>query len=906
MATEPKSSACFARCLGSFAAVLLLLVIVISALFWRNYLPGHTLFSNDGPLGTLMSESHSMPGMFSGGWQDLNSIGFREGGAWPNVSYGLLWLLGPVGYSKFYAPIALLILGLGAWAFFRHLGLAPLACVLGGVAAALNSGFFSAACWGVAAHPITIGMNFLALAALCDTRSPWRWLKVVLAGLAVGMGVAEGADIGAIFSIFVAIFCIYQAWIQPGPRGSNVGTGVLRVSVVALFAAFLAAQSMLVLVSTQIKGVAGAQQDTQSKEQRWDWATQWSLPKREALGLIVPGLFGYRMDTPQGLPESMKEAYSGGVYWGAAGRDPNWDRYFASGSQGQPPQGFLRFTGGGNYTGILVVLIAVWAAAQALRRNNSVYSLETRRWIWFWSGVAVASLLLAFGKYAPFYQFLYMLPYFSTIRNPAKFTHVFNWAMVILFAYGLNGVWRRYLAEVTPTVTLGRWWQTAKGFDRRWTVISVLAVGASALTWLIYASSSDALVRYLQQVQFDQSLAETISKFSIMAVAWFVVFLAIAVGLLTIILSGKLNGPRAKWGGVLLGLFLVVDLGRANLPWIISWDYANKYATNPILDKLREKPFKQRVAILPGWIGSAVQAPAELGLVEQMYRIEWAQHHFLYYNIQSLDIVQMPRMPEDLMAFESALQPKSMSEVSKLVARRWELTNTRYLIGAAGFVPFLNQQIDPGRNRFRIAEQFEIGPRPGVTRPNRLEDLTAISSTNGNYALIEFTGALPRAKLYSKWQSVTNDQSALQTLTSPSFDPHQVVLVSDVIPPGTNQVNATNGVDGIDFVSYSPKKVLLKAEAKLPSVLLLNDRFDPNWRVLINGKPETLLRCNYIMRGVYLPAGSHSVEFRFEPPVRGLYVSLSAVILGCIIAGVLLVLPNRTDHEGKLSPQSGV
>src|SRR5262249_8032080 len=139
-----------------FRQILLLLFLVISALFARSYLPGYTVFSNDGPLGVLMSQCHHMPEWFTGTWQDLNSVGVREGGGWPSVTYVLLLLLGPIGYAKFYAPIALLILGLGAWFFFRKLGLSPVACVLGGLAATLNSGFLSAACWGVAAHPIAI------------------------------------------------------------------------------------------------------------------------------------------------------------------------------------------------------------------------------------------------------------------------------------------------------------------------------------------------------------------------------------------------------------------------------------------------------------------------------------------------------------------------------------------------------------------------------------------------------------------------------------------------------------------------------------------------------------------------------------------------------------------------------
>ena len=51
-------------------------------------------------------------------------------------------------------------------------------------------------------------------------------------------------------------------------------------------------------------------------------------------------------------------------------------------------------------------------------------------------------------------------------------------------------------------------------------------------------------------------------------------------------------------GGILLGLLLVADLGRANVPWVITWNWVQKYATNPVIDFLREKPYEHRVAVL--------------------------------------------------------------------------------------------------------------------------------------------------------------------------------------------------------------------------------------------------------------------------------------------------------------------
>jgi hypothetical protein len=397
----------------------------------------------------------------------------------------------------------------------------------------------------------------------------------------------------------------------------------------------------------------------------------------------------------------------------------------------------------------------------------------------------------------------------------------------------------------------------------------------------------------------------------------------------TLVLSGAFAGTRARWASVALGLFLVVDLGRANLPWIVTWDYEQKYASNPIIDKLRDKPYEHRVAVLPRYFSDpnflqAFRLPNQWAELEQylgqLYSIEWAQHHFLYYNVQSLDLIQMPRYPEDLLAFESALQPRTMADMSRVIVRRWELTNTRYLLGAAVFLDLLNQGFDPGHQRFRIAERFNILPKPGIVHPTKLTELTAVPVTNGNFALFEFTGALPRAKLYSNWQMAIEDQAAvnelrtntlsaadaevlkqgatndfltLQKLTSPSFDPEKTVLLSEPLSARANAAASNQPPGKVEFASYEPKDIVLKAEASAPSVLLLNDRYDPNWKVTVDGKPEKLLRCNYLMRGVYLPAGSHQVQFVFQPPMRMFYVSLIAVVTGLLLCGLLLVVKER-------------
>lgn len=875
--------------IAGFATLCAVVVLVLGLLFIGGFLPGRTVFSNDGPLGAISARATQLPSGYFGYWQDLNWLGVPGPSAPPDITQVVTTVVGKLWFSKIYAPFSLLFVGATAFFCFRQWRFTPIACVLGGIAAALNSDFFSTACWGVVTQPIAFGLSFLAIGLLADDESPRRWIKVILAGFAVGMGVMEAFDIGAIFSLFVAAFVVYQTLTEPGPLARRIARGAGRLGVVAIFAGFIASAALITLVGTQIKGIAGIDTGGETKEEGWNWATQWSLPKREILDVLLPGIYGFRMNTLEG-----------DQYWGAGGRDPAWDRYFASGKQGPPPGGALRFSGGGHYAGALVLVAAAWALAQSFRKRDSLLSTREKQFVWFWGAVLVVSVLLAFGRFAPFYQFFYALPYASTIRNPAKFIHVFEWALVIVAAYGLNCLARQYLrAESAPAgaaLSFKSWWAKATVFERKWIKACAIFLGAFLVGWLIYISSSDRLVSYLQEVGFDPGAAAEVARFSIRQPGWTALFLGLSFVLFALTIKGVFTAKRSTAAGVLLGLLLVVDLARANAPWVVTYNWKDKLATNPVVDFLRQAPHEYRVALVPlermidfSKLPPEARSLADLYLqLHSLYHIEWMQHHFPFYNIQSLEVVQMSRMPADYKAYLAAL--------GGVPLRYWQLTNTRYLVAPAAILELLNQR-DPQR-RFRLAMAFDIAPKPGVTQVRTYEDLTAVANTNGSFAVIEFTGALPRANLYGTWQVSTNDQATLQTLASPLFDPAQSVLVAPAIQPPAS----TNQPAGkVEIVSYAPKQIRLKTKSESSSVLLYNDKYDANWHAILDDKPAELLRCNFIVRGVQVPPGEHSVELRYQPSLTGLYVSLAAIVAGIGLLG-FLVVSGRVRRRGEQEP----
>lgn len=862
----------------AFLILFAVLVIILGVLFRASLHPDKVIFSNDGPFGLLSADALDYSKMLTGAWIDLNWLGVSAGLATPNASTILAIVLKPLYYSKFLAPTSILFLGVCAWIFFHRVGMSPGPSVLAAIAMALNSNIFSNVCWGLGSRGLGAGMLFLALAALVPDRARLFWVRVILSGLCIGMAVMESGDNGVIYSFYLAAFVLFQAWNEAGATSRRLFRGVMRVALVAAFAVFIATQGILALYTVAIKNAAGATEGSEAVRDpntQWDWATQWSLPKSELLRVVIPGLYGYRMDTEEG-----------GNYWGAVGRTPGWE----PGRPGSP-----RHSGAGEYAGMLVVLIAIWAIAQACRKDASVYSPLERRWIWFWTIAFIISAALAIGRYGPFYRLVYSIPYASAVRNPMKFLQPGHVAIVILFAYGLQGIVRRYLATATAKGRAAAsattdWWSTLPGFERKWVIGSITAVALSLVGWMAYSGSRADLAQHLTTVGFDNpTFAREVAAFSVAEVGWFVLFLALSVGVLILFVKGTFTGPRARAGFALLGLLLVVDLARANSFWIVEVNYKLKYASNPLIDVLRQKPYEHRTAM-----SISFRVPPELAqfqnLFNNMYGGEWLQHLFPYFNLHSLEVPQLSRRPEEYVQFEENTFQFNDAARAPLQDRHWQLTSTRYIVGLAAYEPALNS-IAPGK--LKIHSRYNLVPKAGIREPRSLEELTLEKKDDGAIALFEHVNPLPRAKLLGQWQLSTNTQETLKKLADPSFDPHATVVLSEPLPDNPQPAVSNAAPGTVEITHYEPKRIEFKANATAPSILLVTDKFDPEWKARVDGKETKITRANYAMRGVFVPAGQHQVTMSFEPPVKGLYVSLAGIMLGIILLLVLLFAPKR-------------
>ena len=73
--------------------------------------------------------------------------------------------------------------------------------------------------------------------------------------------------------------------------------------------------------------------------------------------------------------------------------------------------------------------------------------------------------------------------------------------------------------------------------------------------------------------------------------------------------------------------------------------------------------------------------------------------------------------------------------------------------------------------------------------------------------------------------------------------------------------------------------------------------YDHGWNAYIDGKPAPYVKVDYILRGMSIPAGSHDIEFRFEP--SSYKTGNMLMLIGSLLAYGLIIAAIVTDRRKK-------
>ncbi|QNE41587.1 YfhO family protein [Hymenobacter sp. NBH84] len=142
--------------------------------------------------------------------------------------------------------------------------------------------------------------------------------------------------------------------------------------------------------------------------------------------------------------------------------------------------------------------------------------------------------------------------------------------------------------------------------------------------------------------------------------------------------------------------------------------------------------------------------------------------------------------------------------------------------------------------------------------------------------------ALGNAWFVSDIEKVQSPDQEINALSS--FNPATTAVV-DVSKFPLAETSYLTAGSSIKLTAYSPDELKYTYNATQPGLVVFSEiYYKDGWNAFIDGKPAPYLRANYVLRAMQVPAGQHTIEFKFEPSAYSIGNTIS------LISSILLVL----------------
>ena len=143
----------------------------------------------------------------------------------------------------------------------------------------------------------------------------------------------------------------------------------------------------------------------------------------------------------------------------------------------------------------------------------------------------------------------------------------------------------------------------------------------------------------------------------------------------------------------------------------------------------------------------------------------------------------------------------------------------------------------------------------------------------------------------------------LTDTTAGNFNPAQTAVLRDTFK--TIIGNSVLGKDSSAYVrlapnGYGPRRLKFESNNSKDGLAVFSDIYYPlGWKATIDGKETPIMRANYILRAIKIPAGKHTIDFTFDSAAfeSGKTLALIGSILLTLLIAAGLYFTFRGDKK---------
>ncbi len=497
------------------------------------------------------------------------------------------------------------------------------------------------------------------------------------------------------------------------------------------------------------------------------------------------------------------------------------------------------------------------------------FGKQKRKDFGFFGWAFVLSLVLSLGKYFPPNEWINSLPGFAWFRDPVRFLFIAGFCGSLLAAGGLDRLAQKDITQ---------WKNRLRWFLGIGTAVWVLGAAALLAGWTLRSKAMEAGLAFMQQRVFEKGshfypwdyyVSKLTRSLAFLEVHFSLQWIILAACLVLLFLRKRraLSGSSFQTACVIL---TVLDLFHFGMSYnaTISKRF---YSTPP-----------QTVLAFQAGLGPYRYFPWRIFDAERKIFPEgrqWLGDLSAYYEYREM----IPTNANFFYKYSTLMGSDALD-----VQRHWTWVDKLYQ-AQAGPVSLPLEYFLEKEPVLSLS-----GVRYILTTEENKASFLQEDYQLGKVRIYENKLAVPRAYLADKVGYASSGEEALAMTLRQRPQDFPAILECPPIDTITNIRPKKKGE--VVWFKNNPEDIILEVHTQQAKVLVLTDVNYPGWNAKLDGKTTDILTANYLFRGLAVPAGTHVVEFSFEPEsfYRGVLISLS--VLGVVLLGALVVFIRRSGH----------
>ena len=183
---------------------------------------------------------------------------------------------------------------------------------------------------------------------------------------------------------------------------------------------------------------------------------------------------------------------------------------------------------------------------------------------------------------------------------------------------------------------------------------------------------------------------------------------------------------------------------------------------------------------------------------------------------------------------------------------------------------------------------YQLSGSPNINVVNMLNAKYVIQRQGNDKVALQNPGALGNAWFVKTVKFVNGPVAEMKALDT--FNPSDTAVVDEQFKNLVTAYTPADSTATISMTSFDNDAISYKTSTTSNHVAVFSEIYYKDWKVYIDGKPASFFKADYVLRAMVVPAGNHTIEFKFEPAVyfTGKKISniacwlIALLLLGCI------------------------